>query len=226
MKGKAVKPSFTHKQIQNALDYDPQTGIFKWKISPAKNVKVGSRAGGNGTGGYRYIRLLGQEMTEGRLAWFYMKGEWPEKRIKFKNGDIKDCCFENLTPSFGIMEEFDHKSELGRKLYAKAYRKKEPKNQKKTRHLKKYYGISLEKFNEMMESQNGFCAICKESEKRMIRGKNADLSVDHDHKTGKVRGLLCYSCNTGIGKLKDDRNVLLSAVKYLDLHAEPETNNL
>ena len=51
-------------------------------------------------------------------------------------------------------------------------------------------------------------------------GKVRALSVDHDHQTGKVRGLLCSDCNTGIGKLKEKRETFLSAIKYLDFHSE------
>ena len=57
MKGKARVPNLSHEQIRQSLDYNPATGMFVWKISPAKNVKSGSRAGGpRGARGYRYIR--------------------------------------------------------------------------------------------------------------------------------------------------------------------------
>ena len=217
MKGKSVIPSLTHKEIQDALDYDPQTGIFVWKIRPAKNVRVGTRAGGDCNVGYRNIRLLGQEITEGRLAWFYQTGAWPTGRVKYKNGNPADCRFENLIISKGVDGEFDHKTDLGRSLYQKFYRKKETKSTKKAKHLKRHYNISLDQYNEILKDQNGVCAICYKGESRMLYGKPTDLAVDHCHRTGKVRGLLCYSCNIGIGKLREDVTILSSALRYLGI---------
>jgi hypothetical protein len=76
--------------------------------------------------------------------------------------------------------------------------------------LKSVYGISLDSFNELLEIQNGKCAICRQPESKKQR-----LSVDHDHNTGEVRGLLCFACNAGIGFLQDSSKVLQKAAKYL-----------
>lgn len=75
--------------------------------------------------------------------------------------------------------------------------------------IKKLYGLTLEQYNDMLVNQVGVCAICKE--------KPADrrLSVDHNHKTGKVRGLLCRNCNTALGGFKDSVLILKSAIEYL-----------
>jgi hypothetical protein len=106
------------------------------RLIQAKNVKAGSRAGGKGNKKYRYIKVFGQEITEGRLAWFYMKGELPEGRVKYKNGDCTDCRFENLTTFQKISGDFDHKTYSGRMLYNKFYRKKKLKKLKKLGILK------------------------------------------------------------------------------------------
>ena len=214
MKGKAVTPSLTHKEVQDVLDYDPQTGIFLWKISPAKNVRAGTRAGGSSGGGYRYIRFLGQEITEGRLAWFYVTGQWPEKRVRFKSGDASDCRFENLTLFDGIVGEYDHKSRGGRNAYLRAYRKIHPQKEQ-ARSLKSNFNLSLDEYKRMWTNQSGLCAICNQPETHKRNGKVKNLAVDHNHKTGKIRGLLCSSCNTGIGKLKEDVTILSSAIRYL-----------
>jgi hypothetical protein len=68
----------------------------------------------------------------------------------------------------------------------------------------------------MLEVQNGVCAICKLPESRKSRSGLYTLSVDHDHKTGKVRGLLCHRCNNCLGTLKDDTHILQSAIDYLN----------
>lgn len=84
------------------------------------------------------------------------------------------------------------------------------KENQRNNHFIKNYGISLQVYNEMVIKQNNVCAICNNFE----RVKKV-LSVDHCHKTGKVRGLLCSDCNNGLGQFKDDCTILNNAIKYL-----------
>ena len=78
------------------------------------------------------------------------------------------------------------------------------------------YGLTQEDYTNMLATQNGVCAICKCAETaKSNAGYVKNLAVDHCHVTGKVRGLLCHDCNTGIGKLKDNISLLESAIKYL-----------
>lgn len=77
------------------------------------------------------------------------------------------------------------------------------------------FGISRKDYAELYRKQEGVCAICQKLETATRKGVVKALAVDHDHKTGRIRGLLCSDCNTGIGKLKDDPKVLQSAVQYL-----------
>lgn len=79
------------------------------------------------------------------------------------------------------------------------------------------YGITLERFEEMRTSQKCSCAICGKHESQ---NKNKKLFVDHNHNTGKVRELLCHGCNTGIGLLQDDVDLLQKAMDYLIKHKE------
>lgn len=76
----------------------------------------------------------------------------------------------------------------------------------------KRYGIKIEDYNKILDNQNGKCAICE----RHVSDFNRLLAVDHNHKTGKVRGLLCFSCNVAIGNFKDSIDILRKAVKYLE----------
>ncbi len=85
-------------------------------------------------------------------------------------------------------------------------------SQKRNRELKCIYGITLEQYNELLLKQNGSCAICKTTS---IKRKSFD--VDHCHKTNIVRGLLCHSCNVGLGFFKDDIYILTEAIKYLSI---------
>jgi Recombination endonuclease VII len=90
-------------------------------------------------------------------------------------------------------------------------------------HLLRRFGITLDEYNAMLARQGGVCAICGEPptsprnrRKGAQRTFKARLVVDHDHATGKVRGLLCGTCNTGIGSLKDDAATVRAALDYLE----------
>lgn len=72
--------------------------------------------------------------------------------------------------------------------------------------------ISFEEYKTLFEKQRNLCAICGEKESR-----NSLLSLDHCHKTNKVRGLLCSSCNTALGFFKDNPKLLRKAIKYLTI---------
>lgn len=85
--------------------------------------------------------------------------------------------------------------------------KKNPR-QAKDRRLKRKYGITMKEFLLFRKAQNNRCAICR----KLFR---QTPHVDHDHKTGLFRGLLCFHCNVGIGMLKDSYALLESASKYI-----------
>lgn len=80
--------------------------------------------------------------------------------------------------------------------------------------LKYKYGITSEDFSVMLGSQMNLCKICKCSMSMTSKNSN-HCHIDHDHKTGKVRGLLCQSCNQGLGQFKDNPDYLKSAIIYL-----------
>jgi len=88
--------------------------------------------------------------------------------------------------------------------------------------LYKKYSLTIEEYDAMWNKQNGVCAICGQPETAMntFSGKKVllHLSVDHDHKTGKIRGLLCDRCNTSIGKFEENTDFLMNAIIYLNSH--------
>ena len=96
------------------------------------------------------------------------------------------------------------------------YRKKNPDTFRNIE-LKKNFGITLEQYNEMLDSQGGVCAICGNVETTVNHNtkKVQNLSVDHCHTTGKVRGLLCNLCNTGLGKFRENPDFLAKAISYI-----------
>jgi hypothetical protein len=80
--------------------------------------------------------------------------------------------------------------------------------------LKRFYNITLETYNEMFVNQEGKCLICGTHQNELKRA----LSVDHDHITGKVRGLLCNKCNFILGHSRENIDILKSVIKYLEIN--------
>jgi hypothetical protein len=86
--------------------------------------------------------------------------------------------------------------------------------------IKKLYGAEYEDIVELYKLQNGKCMIC-EIEKPLHGANPADtLHIDHDHITGQIRGLLCTSCNNGLGRFKDTPELLRKAADYLERRTE------
>ena len=83
-------------------------------------------------------------------------------------------------------------------------------NVSKRFHLRRFYGISQDEYNDMLERQNGQCAICGNVP---IEGRV--LSVDHNHQTKQIRGLLCQVCNAFLGRICDNPTLATKAVDYL-----------
>lgn len=81
----------------------------------------------------------------------------------------------------------------------------------KTYKLKYFFNLSYADWEELKIKQNNSCAICNKSQDILIK----TMAVDHDHNTGKVRGLLCDSCNLGLGKFQDNIEILENALKYM-----------
>lgn len=80
--------------------------------------------------------------------------------------------------------------------------------------LKYKYGLTIEEYTALLLRQGGRCAICNSASTK--RTRSAYFAVDHNHETGKVRGLLCNNCNIGIGALEDSVTYLMNAVQYLE----------
>lgn len=108
----------------------------------------------------------------------------------------------------------------GRQPYCKKCHNKKIREKYSTKIMREYdlnrsYGISLKEYEEMFETQNGCCKICKTHISSINHKKKKHLCVDHCHETNKIRGLLCDSCNRGLGLFKDSEDVLTSALNYL-----------
>lgn len=347
------KSNLSVAAVRDVLAFDPETGIFTWKVPPSRRVSPGQRAGSISQNGRRYIAVFGESVISMRLAWFYVHGEWPAANLAPADGDYDNAALTNLKPE--TMTETAHKAKVrstnrsgmkgvswslskskwvgtisrdGRRFHLgyfatvedagaavraaeenlpeKPGAKADWDEMRRTRHRariiwnrlhanaqpvgwvsfdefmadviefptldqvlvaadgaipvgpqnfawvdkhvktpaavssKKYreanadyfrekklaqtFGISLAEYTRMHTEQAGVCAICSQPESATRGGKTKWLSVDHNHTTGAVRGLLCSDCNTGIGKLGDSVERLTAAAAYLKLHAAPAEN--
>lgn len=144
-----------------------------------------------------------------------------EPRNPNKTKICPTCGVEKPFPEFGKQKY--GKYGLGsckkcHRKYCKEYRQR-PEVQKKRRalwtewDLKKKYGITVKDKNDIFARQGNICAICK-SNKTTGRGWH----IDHDHKTKKIRAILCHACNLLLGQAKDSKEVLREAIAYLTKH--------
>ena len=88
-------------------------------------------------------------------------------------------------------------------------------------HVLERYGITPQEYDQRLAAQEGVCAICGKYETAKQNGHIRALAVDHDHKTGKVRGLLCHRCNHGLGCFRDNLYNLIKAIHYLRDNSGP-----
>jgi hypothetical protein len=222
-KGIMVKKSpLTFDDLSEALSYDPDTGNFFWKKTVSTKMKAGSRAGvkqrmQNGKD-YWSITYRGRKLSGAQLAWLLQTGEWPDRSVFFIDEDPTNLRFSNLKLA-------EHKAV---RIQQEDGSVKYKMSAEQARHygLVRYYNIGLTEYAQMFADQGGVCGICKKPEAAKLPGRKTgltesrvrDLSVDHCHKTGKIRELLCNSCNHILGEAKDDPQVLRAAADYLDKH--------
>ena len=139
-----------------------------------------------------------------------------EKRIMLlKSGKEKLVCDKCRKEKASLWQKQNKErvNEKNRKWTSLNYKQKY--NSSKNSKLLKEYNITLEDFNKMLEEQNHKCKICGKEETKELNNTKWKLSVDHCHKTGKVRGLLCAKCNVGLAKFEEDEQQFLNAIKYL-----------
>ena len=90
--------------------------------------------------------------------------------------------------------------------------------------IKHRHGITIDQYNVLLEAQGYRCKICRTDKQNSNRRHKDRFYVDHDHKTGRIRGLLCNACNSMLGFANDDQVILLKAIRYLkEAQSSPET---
>ena len=139
--------------------------------------------------------------------------EWTRKYNKTPRGkEVREDWQEKNVEKIAAYKELYRNDPVKRKA-SKAYHRK--------RRLMQEFGITPKEYDGLLKDQGGKCAICGAIDSDSTGRR---LAVDHDHVTGKVRGLLCHNCNVGIGNFKDDPNLLRKAIKYLEADVSKLTN--
>ncbi len=124
----------------------------------------------------------------------------PQKESYNPSLKCKTCYLDHKKKYYKTIKE-------KQSLYMKDWNKNNPEKAHASK-IKRKYGITLDQYNKLVLLQYNKCAICKNE-------TNKKLSVDHCHKTLKIRGLLCVKCNRGIGFFDDSITLLQSAINYL-----------
>ena len=146
------------------------------------------------------------------------KVEWEKNRLQDKEykerraKSVKAWYLANKDKKYEYNKNWAKKNSDKMVEYQKQWAKRNPDKyrEKNRRRNLSQFGITTEDYAELLNSQGDVCAICRKTCKTGRR-----LAVDHNHKTGKVRGLLCNNCNQGLGKFKDSKELIMQAYEYL-----------
>jgi len=135
---------------------------------------------------------------------------------------LNSRCIPCVSAAF---KEYCHKNPEKRKLTVRQFKQNNPTYFRdwerahpegtRRRDYRKRYGIGVEEYEELFIKQDGKCAICGKPESRTVKGKVTRLAVEHDHETGKVRGLACHACNRMLGFSGDCPERLEAGAAYL-----------
>lgn len=158
---------------------------------------------------------------------------WPDKKKRWSSW-CKPCTREEHRKRYrkadNARKKYERAKAKGRRFdldqrhrvseYRKQKRREDPnfreaEIKQNFRSKLKRYGMTLEQYGVMSVAQDGCCAICKQPETKKRLGRICKLSVDHNHKTLAIRGLLCMRCNSGLGSFRDSIEFLVTAIGYL-----------
>ena len=130
---------------------------------------------------------------------------WPQDRTKYR-GKCKACIAEYNKAYLNENHDVIRAKQL---VYNEANR-----HRTRERGLQRNYGMTQADFDSMLEAQNGKCKICHRSAEE-AQCRHGVLHVDHDHKTGEVRYLLCDRCNRTLGLLEEDVELMEAMIEYV-----------
>ncbi len=155
-----------------------------------------------------------------RYGVYIFKCKTCPKELSYTNSCYKKAsgycrkCSDNFSLIDKLKKRICKKCKLELDIKQFITGKKSKKTCSKCWSLKKY-NINYSDYLILLDKQRGVCNICKRLETRKLNNNFLSLSVDHNHKTGKIRGLLCTNCNRAIGLLHDSIKALENAIKHL-----------
>jgi hypothetical protein len=150
-----------------------------------------------------------KELTpEQKLAKLAYNRKWRKENPEKTAEHSKRSRIKNQEKIRKYKKEWEIKNKPRLQEKSKEWYNKNAMRVKNTRLIYKF-GITLDEYNELLNKQKNSCSICGNPPRLQ------KFAVDHDHKTGKVRGLLCRDCNVGIGNLKDDPDLIEKAIQYI-----------
>lgn len=153
----------------------------------------------------------------------------PKETTEFTNQtrspDGLNYCCRSCKREIGAKYRATHVAQIKskRRYHYDNWRKRHPDSYRRNNtqgRRKRKYGLTADVYQKLLEKQAFVCAICKRPETKKLNGVPIALAVDHNHETGKIRGLLCNNCNRAIGLLRDDPDVLFAARMYLLSHKQ------
>lgn len=150
------------------------------------------------------------------------------KRYRIKNADKVKKSHKNWTennrdyPNKYYAKNKIRLNEYNKKYY-KTYLQNHPEKKEEKQFSSKKFKLKIKisflEYKNMIEKQNNLCIICNKSETSIAKsGVTKTLAIDHCHKTGKIRDLLCSKCNVGLGNFNDDIELIKKAILYLEKH--------
>jgi hypothetical protein len=154
---------------------------------------------------YERERYQNDEQHRNRVKQ-YARAYYERNRDQLREQARKRMAERRITDGDAVRAQARERT---RKYRADPTKSSEITERARVAHRIKVYNLPPEEYQRLLERQGGRCAICRRNDRA--------LGVDHDHATGRVRGLLCNSCNTAIGHLNDDPVVLAAAIAYLTL---------
>lgn len=143
--------------------------------------------------------------------------EYYEQNAEAQRARTRKYDAEHREERIAYAKKYNAEHAEERSAYSIQYRA-EHKEATAAGHLRRTYGITLDDYDAMLETQGGGCAICG----KMPEEHGARLHVDHDHETDEVRGLLCRNCNAGLGWFLDSPGLCKTAMLYLQKYGKEE----
>lgn len=144
----------------------------------------------------------------------FSKDKYTEDGLTYRCKECRNKHYNNYYKENPEKQKI--KNDLQKENRKKYYSSNEGVLSSRRSHLKRVFGISLEEYQDKLEKQNGKCAICNSSN---THDKHGVLAIDHCHKTGNIRELLCFKCNTVLGSVDDNIEILKNMINYLKKHS-------